>query len=759
MNSTPGDGAPLPRQSALKSVLFRIAALVLIPLGFLLVVETSLRLAKVGYDPSFLLEQTDKGVRYVIQNDRFGWRFFPRTIARSPSPIRFEAIKKPGTIRIFVFGESAALGDPKPGFSFGRQLEMMLSERNPGTTFEVISVAMTAINSHAIVPIARDCMRYGADYWIVYMGNNEMEGPFGANSIFGPRAPQYGFIRANVALKATRLGQWLTDLGDRKRGQSEEPGTWDGMRMFLKQQLPARDPRREVVHEHFRRNLREILELGVKAGAVPIVCTVAGNLKDCPPFASLSGPGVADPAHWQAQFAEAVKAQSDSQWEVANRLLEGLTREDPDYAEAHFRRGLGLWETGDTAGARTAWERARDTDALPFRTDATLNTLIREEARAQASSGVHFVDIEAELAKSSPGNAPGSEYFFDHVHFTLEGNRRVATLLGDTLQGLLPAAVRNAAKPAWIPSEQGYGLLALTDWNRLNMEETMLQRLADAPFTNQMNHPEREKRRVGTIVQMRARLKSASPDAARALCDAAIQRRPNDPRLHENRAEFLEATGSPEAAIEDWKRVAELLPHHYLGYFQAGRVLAKLKQDSAALDQLHEAIARRPDLAEAWLESAQIHRRTKEWAQAQQEAEEARRLRPADPRPLLLLAHIFGGQNRMKEGTAMLREAIKLRPNHWEAHYYLGVEMASQGSLGDAQREFDQVVRLKPDFAPGHFNLAICLAKLGLLDPATSEFTETLRLDPQHAQARVYLQRLEQSRNFPGASRPPSSRP
>jgi hypothetical protein len=99
MSSTPGEGAPSTRPSSLKQGLFRIAALLLVPTLFLLIAEGGLRLAKVGYDPSFLLERSENGVRYVVQNDRFGWRFFPKAIARSPSPIRFEAVKKPGSIR------------------------------------------------------------------------------------------------------------------------------------------------------------------------------------------------------------------------------------------------------------------------------------------------------------------------------------------------------------------------------------------------------------------------------------------------------------------------------------------------------------------------------------------------------------------------------------------------------------------------------------------------------------------------------------
>jgi hypothetical protein len=124
-----------------------------------------------------------------------------------------EPVKPAGTCRIFIFGESAAQGDPEPAFGAGRYLEVLLRERYPGVNFEVVNVAITAINSHVIVPIARECARYQGDLWIIYMGNNEMIGPFGAATVFGAKAPPWPVVRLGLALQTTRVGQLLMDLG------------------------------------------------------------------------------------------------------------------------------------------------------------------------------------------------------------------------------------------------------------------------------------------------------------------------------------------------------------------------------------------------------------------------------------------------------------------------------------------------------------------------------------------------------------------
>ena len=133
--------------------LMRVTAVVLVPALFFGLLELSLRLAGFGYSASYFLPSQVEGVDYLIPITTFTYRFFPPDLARRPMELRMAAEKPPGTFRIFLFGESAAYGDPHPLYGVGQQLEILLQERFPGTYFEVVSTAMTAINSHAILPI------------------------------------------------------------------------------------------------------------------------------------------------------------------------------------------------------------------------------------------------------------------------------------------------------------------------------------------------------------------------------------------------------------------------------------------------------------------------------------------------------------------------------------------------------------------------------------------------------------------------------
>ncbi len=151
----------------------------------------------------------------------------------------------------------------------------------------MINLGITAINSHVILPIARKCARHDGDFWIVYMGNNEMVGPFGAATVFGAKALPRSLVKFSLALQQARTGQLLVSAVRHLASKSKNT-SWGGMEMFLENQIPPGDPRKDTVYRNFDANLRDIVTAGMNSGAKVILNTVAVNLKDSPPFASLN---------------------------------------------------------------------------------------------------------------------------------------------------------------------------------------------------------------------------------------------------------------------------------------------------------------------------------------------------------------------------------------------------------------------------------------------------------------------------------------
>ena len=338
---------------------------VLVPLVMLACLEGGLRLGGYGYPTGFFLHREASGQRVITENRKFGWRFFGPALARTPRPMMIPEAKAPGTCRIFIFGESAAYGDPRPEFGLPRVLEVLLRERFPETRFEVINAAMTGINSHVVLLTARDCARQDGDIWVIYMGNNEVVGPFGSGTVFGQQAPSLPLIRASLALKATRIGELLDNILRRAASSRTKASQW-GMALFLGRQVRQDDPGMPAVYAHFARNLADMLKLGRAHGAKIIVSTVVSNLKDCPPFASQHRPGLSERElkRWDELYAEASQAEQAGKTAEA---LEGFSHAaaiDDQFAEVQFRWGRCCLMLGQGDEARSHFVKARDYDAL-----------------------------------------------------------------------------------------------------------------------------------------------------------------------------------------------------------------------------------------------------------------------------------------------------------------------------------------------------------------------------------------------------------
>jgi tetratricopeptide (TPR) repeat protein len=719
--------------------LFRLVAL-LIPLAIFGLLEAGLRLLGVGASPDFFLKSGSAGRPVFIDNPRFAERYFPPALARSAQPLMLAAEKPADTVRIFVLGESAAMGDPEPAFGFARLLRVLLEAQHPGKRIEVVNAAVTAINSHVIRDIARDCARRQGDLWIVYLGNNEVVGPFGAGTVFGAQTLPLPVIRAHLALKATRLGQAL-DAALRRLGRKSAPSRWEGMEMFLQQQVPADAPRLRRVYAHFESNLGEILDTAADAGVPVLLSTVAVNLKDCPPFASLQGATT-----YPLPAAERERLRADgARWEAATNHAAALAeyekaaRREEGFAEWHHALGRCQAALGRHAEARKSFERARDLDTLRFRADSRLNAILRDTA---AKRGTRLFDAEALFARESPDGLTGGEFFLEHVHFTFAGNYLLARALAAEVPVLTKALRPAGTLPPPLSAEECARRLALTAWERSEIAQEMLRRLELPPFTQQAGHESR-------LARLRAEAAALERDARRpetraadeAMYPAALRATPRadeDWQLHENFARWLETLGDPAEAEREWRRVTELQPHYVAGWHGLANVLDGLGQHTEAARCFREALRRRPGAVESMNGLALALDNAGQRAEAVRAYERALRQKPDFLEARVNLGQALAQEGKFPEAEAHYREALRLNSNHVAAHINLGKLLAATERVGEAAGHYREAVRLKPDHAIAHYNLGNALATLN--DPAaTTHFAEAARLNPGLAEARVKL--------------------
>jgi len=720
-----------------------LAAIVLVPFLLLLAIEAVLRLAGYGYPTAFLLPDRIEATDVFRSNNRFGWRFFGPNLAREPAALSLARPKPADTVRIFVFGESAAFGDPAPDYGLPRMLQALLSLRYPGARFEVINAAMTGINSHAVLPIARDCAAASPDLFVVYMGNNEVVGPFGPGTVFTSQTPSLGYVRLRLALQSTRFGQLLEAAYRRFRPSPSLPDEWGGLAMFLEHRIRSDDPRLHAVYRHFEHNLRAIIKTGQRAGAGVVVSTVAVNLRDCPPFASLSRPelSAADQDRWRALRNDAEAARKSGQPADAIARLREAAALDDTPAELHFRWGQCALAIGETDEARRHLRQARDLDALRFRCDSRLNEITRQAASGREREGIRLADADEAFARASPDGLPGEALFYEHVHLTFEGNHLLARALAEQIEPLLPPEVRQRAPAGqpW-PSVADCALrLAWTDASRFATGLDLLSRFHDPPFNQQLDHRERVQRLTRQLESVAA---STNPAARRRTLDLthkAVTASPQDPVLLQQLAGLLQQSGDLAAAADAARRAVALLPHHTESWNLLGQILAQQDRNQEAQDAFEQVLRADPRSYQAHHHLGNILLRTGRAQDALAHYQRAIAIQPRLGLAYLGLGHALSSLDRKPEANAAYRQALAHRINRAPELALLARFCHAKGWFLEARTAYLDALRLNPVDPALHLEAGRCLATLGQREEAARLFAEAVRLAPDSMEARFLL--------------------
>ncbi len=565
---------------------FRLITVIVIPVLFFGCLEMGLRLFGAGYPTKAMLKRKVGERQVYCPNLQFGWRFFPKNIAREFDGFVFEIEKSPKTYRIFVLGASAAMGTPDPTYNFGRFIEVMLADKYPEVKFEVITAAMTAINSHVVLPIAKDCAGHNPDLFIVYLGNNEVIGPYGTGTVFAPVSSNLAAIRTGIAIQSTRTGQLLGDLLSVIRPPDKALKGWGGMEMFLEKQVRSDSDALQIVYSHYERNLRDICTVGIQAGASVIVSNVAGNLKDNPPFASLHRENltVAEKQSWKNLYHKGIQYQTQGSFQRALEKYQMAEQVDETFADLQFRMGRCYWNLGEYQKAQKKYIQACDYDTLRFRADTKINQIIRSVSENKTDRRIYFVDTIKTIRENSPHNIPGNEVFYEHVHYNFQGNYLLAGTLLFQIEEILPDWIKQQkTKDKTLTLQQLKSRFVYTGFEQYHTTQYLIDNIfRGPPFSNQLYHENKMK-------EMDEQLKYfevyTQPSHLKEIVQAynhTVTRHPADWRMHWKFGDvFYLGEANYKSAKTEYKKVIE--------YFPYDRAYYKLMLCCNQLNELEEA--------------------------------------------------------------------------------------------------------------------------------------------------------------------------
>jgi tetratricopeptide (TPR) repeat protein len=664
----------------------------LVPALILGAFELILRLSGYGYPTDFFIQRADiSGPDWYIANEDFGKRFFPPGLTRPPLPLKMAARKPAGTQRIFILGESAARGFPDPSSSFPRILEVMLRDHYPERRFEVVNTAMVAINSNTILPIARECAAYEPDLFIVFMGNNEVVGPFGAAGVIGAYTPSLRLIRANLAVKTTRTGQLLHDAGQWLNPKRQAAQGWQGMATFQHSRVRATDPQLTAIYAQFEQNLRDICAACTGSGARVIVCIIPVNLRDCAPFASLHAADLpeADLARWERIYEEGVRFEEDENHAAAIERYEAAARIDREFADLQFRWGRCLLALHKPAEAREKFSAARDLDVLRFRADTKVNAAIRTVAEAL---GVPLVDAEEIFERNSPDGIAGEEYFLEHVHMSFAGNHQLAASICANIM----AHDQPPRERPILAEDECAERLAHTPWNRLMVANQVREVISHPPFTGQLDHFQRNRRWQKNVERLAAQVNLASLKQAEAEYEQVLRDRPDDWMTAMNFGVFLTQKGDLEGAARQYAAVVKREPQIFSARLQLAALEIRLGRLADARANYQAVIKFSPEHSEAHYGLADVLAAEGSIETAREIYEERIKRDPVPAQALEKMAAFHARQRHLDDAKACLDQALALSPDNPSVHANLGMLLMEMDKPDEARPHFEAALRLRP---------------------------------------------------------------
>ncbi len=563
---------------------------------------------------------------------------------------------------------------------------------------------------------------------------------------------------------------------------------WEGMEMFLRLQVRHDSPRLETVHAHFAENLREIVQAGVKAKAHVVLSTVAVNLRDSPPFASqhLRPLDAATSNAWHAHFLNGLKAAQTGDATGALAAFEkaralGL---NDTHAALRFQMALSAEAAGLASLAAAQFNAAKEFDTLRFRADDAINAAIRVFSNAP---GVTLVDAATLLGANCSNGVAGAEVFHEHVHLNFDGNFALARALLDGLVPRLPAGIRAKAQPADPTRADCARRLCWNDWKERGVLEEVRKRLQQPPFSTQFDATRRDADLAARIEALTVKL---TPDRLRQIAGeyrAVIARVPEDWVLREDAAKLLAELGDNSAAIEQWKAVANLLPHDAQPAFHLGNLAEAAGRLKEAANHFRAALRLKPDMVEARNGLALLLATEGDAAAARREWELALTQRPRFSEGRVNYGQFLSSLGDTNGARREYERALRDNPNSGAAHVNLGKLLSAAGDKTSAARHYREALRVnpqnaiahfnlgntllaaapkeaaghyraattfKPDFAEARYALAIELARQGKIDEALAQFAELVRQKPTMVEARFnHGVALAKARRFDEAAR------
>jgi len=656
----------------------------------------------------------------------------------------FPRHKPPGTFRIFCLGGSTTYGRPYDDrTSFAGFLRAFLPEMDPTKDWEVINAGGISYASYRIEVLTRELAEYEPDLFVIYTGHNEFLESRTYESLIDTSEPVRRVIELTSKSRTFSLLQRLIKREPSADGDELLPEDVDAIldRSVGPDAYHRDETWRADVLTHFETTLERMVDIAEDADARVICVVPASNLRDCAPFKSEHQNGLSnvDLRRFTNSYGAAEAARKAGEVSEALRHVDQAISIDPQYAKAHFLRGRLLLEAGKTAEARAAFLQAREEDICPLRAFDAIEQSVRDVAHRRSLLSVDYANI---IGRKSQDTIPGTDWFLDHVHPTIDGHRLLAEVLADEL---VAQSMVNP-KPTWKaetfqsiaesveasvdPHDHAVALRNLAkvlSWAGKTEEADRLATQAVALLAD-----DEEAQSMAGF----AKLRLGEIDDAKRHFEAALRVQPHAVRALVGLGDVYTRLGNIELARDSFQRAIEADPAHVPAFYNLGNALRSLGNYEGAVVAYRSALELASGQPDTHKNLGLALFALGDLAGTVRHFESALALEPDVPQRHADLGYVLIDAGDPRRAASEFQAALAIDPGFVPAMFGTALLHEQNGEFARATEVLDQAVRVAPNDVNLHFNLARYALQRG--DPAAArrELDIVLRLDAGHAEAR-----------------------
>jgi tetratricopeptide (TPR) repeat protein len=219
-------------------------------------------------------------------------------------------------------------------------------------------------------------------------------------------------------------------------------------------------------------------------------------------------------------------------------------------------------------------------------------------------------------------------------------------------------------------------------------------------------------------------------DDVLTLWDDVLRHQPENYLAHTARGMLLNNLGRRPEAIDELHRAVALKPDHPVALNNLGIALDQVGQHDEAIDAFRSALQLAPNYLATSDNLCHTLLQLGRLPEAIQQFQSALRLKPGNSSTHNNLAGALNRAGRPNEAIEEYQAALALNNEDPHFHSNLAAVLTQMGRYGEAIDQFREALRLSPDSFAAHYGLGTALLHTGRMSEALDELHAALALKP-----------------------------